>query len=203
MRPVNDPNPVVKYPDYLLAYDPTGPLFSQPNPTANSIYEVTYGRHSMLFGTYFLPYVGQNVEPWKQDGATAISVPLTTDPFINGPGGKPQCQRNKYDYFLWNCTTDTLTGVLTAPNFCNTGTGVIFNSCEGCYALLQDNSGAPILYDEAAFLTINWFLGNASPYNQITKSWSCSIEWLSDPRSDALIGGIRYKIMLLGANHTF
>ena len=185
----------------------------------------------MMFGTYYMPYtIGNdqvNIIPvtWRLLSAQAISVPLTTDPFLAvplpGPPGVPQCQRNKYSYYLYNaCPTAAGIGPYLSPllidgalnQTCQPGPPdppdpfFTADTCDGIYALLESPSG---LFDEAAYLSVNWNF----KLQDFNIQYSCSIEWFNDVRSNVNIAipqpdpdpplPKKFKVMLLGANHTF
>ena len=71
----------------------------------------------------------------------------------------------------------------------------------GLYAVL---SGAQ--YAAAAYLYLMFSDDNAvvgAPRTYCNTCWSAAIEWLNDPRSRYINNGTEYRIMLLGANHSF
>jgi hypothetical protein len=206
-------DPDIKYPDYLCSYDPVADIV---NPTAQTVYEVTYGKHSMMLATYYMPYApnfpaAPESVRWSLTSAQAISVPLTTDPFALA-GTVPTCQKNIYNYYLYNCITETLSPLLidgtAAPPLNTCAPGPILpnpfqaRTCEGVYALLEDLT---ITFDQAAYLSVYWGYTNVDvpTINTINIEYSCSIEWFNDVRSDIEIDGKKFKVMLLGANHTF
>ena len=63
------------------------------------------------------------------------------------------------------------------------------------YALLE----TPTTFDEAAYLSVYW---QFKEFN-VNIQYSCSIEWFNDARSNVVVNTIKFKVMLLGANHTF
>ena len=63
------------------------------------------------------------------------------------------------------------------------------------YALLE----TPTTQDEAAYLSVYW---QFKDFN-VNIEYSCSIEWFNDVRSDVTVNTKKFKVMLLGANHTF
>jgi hypothetical protein len=169
----------------------------------------------MMFGTYYMPFCpdgsgSPTSVTWNLLSVQAISVPLTSDPFLSGgpiPAGIPNCQRNIYNYYLYNCVTGLLSPLLidgSITQTCQPGpTGPFFQAvtCEGIYALLEPNGG----FDEAAYLSVSW---NFKAHD-CNIQYSCSIEWFNDVRSNVVIfdpnvgADRKYKVMLLGANHTF
>jgi hypothetical protein len=208
MRNATTPTPVSiappipasqRYSDYVMAYDPTNDLIY--NQAATSTYEVSYGRHGMLLATFFMPDLYGSLPIWFAASAQGITIGLVANPFPPGPTG-PLCQVNKYDFFLYNCTTTQFRPVLSGTTCTGLQQGLfVGNACDGIYAVLQDNLAGN--YAEAAYLNILWDTGIAAPENQCNSQWSASVEWLQDPRSNVTIAGNTYKVMLLGANHSF
>ena len=201
------------FPDYMMAYDPTylaNTAAVVGQPTANTTYEVTYGRHGMLLATHYLHIAGDTTTPitqWYIRSLYAISQSLSCDPFLAVGTQSATCQSNKYEYYLYNCSLPTLiqTGI-THNNKCSTSspTGIMLGApCNGVYALLLDPN-PNLVYDEAAYFSVllNADQSGTSPFS-LQLSWSASIEWLNDPRSSLQLGNTVYKIMLIGANHSY
>jgi hypothetical protein len=124
------------------------------------------------------------------------------------------CQTNTFDYRLINCSNNNIQ-IATGPfSTCIPLTTSTYNVCEGWYAVCAPTS---LPTDQACHLTIHWQSDNVKTVSPNTSaptdifqlftssSWSASIEWLNDPRSDASIFGLSsaWRIMLLDVNHSF
>jgi hypothetical protein len=209
------------FPDYMMAYDPTqDPVYNQ---SSNGTYEITWGRHSMLLATFYLPSIPSSGGPgWDLTSVNAITSGIIVNPFGNEPlvaGTSLLCQTNKYIYYLVTCgpsLTPILNGgspILDTGITCQTwlpGGVPLGVACDGIYAVLFDPNGA---YNEAANLYIHMGDSNSPKSVWANVSWSSSIEWLQDPRSVISITAIippagtattfNARIMLLGGNHSF
>jgi hypothetical protein len=200
--------------DYVLTYDPDSAL----GGSANNTREVNVSQFGMFLAAWYLPnYVTDNSIPpnWRTVNAQAVTERLPSYPTGPPPVLIPNfCQTNTFDYRLINCTDNTIqipTGTFTN---CIPLISATYRACEGWYAVCAPPS---LPTNEACHLTIHWQSDNVrtvSPNSgDLTEifqlfthsSWSASIEWLNDPRSDASIFGLSsaWRIMLLDVNHTF
>jgi hypothetical protein len=202
-----------KYPgDYLMAYDPK--FDPSCNLSAGTSYEVVYGRHGMLLATYYLPFRWQGAPPdiseiWCPISAQGISQSLSKTPFIDSLGNISYCQKNNYNYYIFDCSNppplSPLYIVLNSQETCRKYVPTnAFRECTGIIALLEDPSRN---YCEAAHLTLHWgtnqFFNEPCSIRNFQSTWTASIEWLNDPRSVFQLNGLQFRIMLLGANHSY
>ena len=197
------PTGTIGYPDCIMVYDPFNPVFLT---SANATYEVSWARHSMFLATFYLPPLIDPLLNWQTYGVSAVTRLMRTNPFGNKTvdnSGILECQNNLYSYYLVPCGINSITSAILTAGSTSASIPAILTASGGVglYAVL---SGAQ--YAAAAYLYLMFSDDNAvvgAPRTYCNTCWSASIEWLNDPRSRYINNGTEYRIMLLGANHSF
>jgi hypothetical protein len=163
--------------------------------------------------TFIPPYdsIGQppplEPTPWKSTSFTATSqgFPYT---ITSGPLFQPNCQKNKYTYYVVKCGGTPLQlvdKVLNSGQSCEIGPGIRVDSCERYFVVITDPINNPPVFDHCCRLN-SYFVSENTGEN-LQESWSASVGWLNDIRSvipPGAISGIdpESRYLLLGANHT-
>jgi hypothetical protein len=196
------------YRDSILVYD--DPTYNPDTssapvlPPQSNRYEINTACYAMPLYTYFPP------EHIDNSGAEWISYSFTgiTEIFPFGGIRIPGCQTNSYNYYLIDCNALVVIGpgpILKAGQQCIPDTANFpVRPCRPYFVIAVDPNGR---YDQCCMVTGYWWYGITNPEETVQITWTGSVGWLRDKRSNIpanTIPGIDVdsKILLLGANHT-